>query len=154
MGLTGPKQLFPADGLTGADTTATSPVGTQGAGDAGEEYVYLRANGAVAANDVCVYDVLFDAAPIAANDSGPVAVALATLADNEYGWFQIGGVATAKSAATGAGAAYITATGGEISESAVAGDWVAGMEIAAAAAGGTSSVVLNRPQCYDGAYLT
>jgi len=97
-----------------------------------QEFVYGRANGAITnVGYVCVEATGFDflmatITSTAPGQQGPgsrIGVAQATLADNEYGWFQIygkGSVRTLASAAKGT-KLNTTATGGVLDDDATAG---------------------------------
>jgi hypothetical protein len=97
-----------------------------------QEFVYGRANGAVTGlGYVCLELTGFDFAMATTTNSAPgtagpgtrVGVAQAALADNEYGWFQIygkGSVRTAGAAAKGT-KLNTTATGGALDDDATAG---------------------------------
>lgn len=97
-----------------------------------QEFVYGRASGAVTgAGYVCLEATGFDfvmattttSAPGSSGPGSRVGVAQAALADNEYGWFQIygkGSVRTAASAAKGT-RLNTTATGGQLDDDGTAG---------------------------------
>jgi hypothetical protein len=92
-----------------------------------QEFVYGRANGAVTGlGYVCLEQTGFDfvmatvttSAPGASGPGSRVGAAQAALADNEYGWFQIygkGSLRTAASAAIGT-RLNTTATGGQVDD--------------------------------------
>ena len=97
-----------------------------------QEFVWGRANGAITgAGYVCVEETGFDFAMITLTKTTPgtagpgsrVAVAMAALADNEYGWFQIYGKGTVRTLASAAKGTRLntTATGGALDDDGTAG---------------------------------
>ena len=111
-----------------------------------QEFVYGRADGAITgAGYVCGEETGFDfkllttTTAAAAGVSGPgsrVGVAMAALADNEYGWFQIYGKGSVRTAASDAAGSqqFTTGTGGVIDD-AVAGSALFGIRIGTATGG-------------------
>lgn len=97
-----------------------------------QEFVYGRANGAITGlGYVCLEATGFDfvmattttSAPGAQGPGTRVGVAQAALADNQYGWFQVygkGSIRTAASAAIGT-RLNTTATGGQVGDDGTAG---------------------------------
>lgn len=117
--------------VTAATGTPAFRLGTVGGYDdpakGYQEFVYGRANGAVTAvGYVCVELTGFDFAMISVTQTTPgtagfgsrVAVAQATLADNEYGWFQIYGKGSARTLASAAKGTRLnsTATAGALDD--------------------------------------
>lgn len=122
--------------VTAATGTPAFRLGTVGGYDdpakGYQEFVYGRANGAVTAvGYVCVELTGFDFAMISVTQTTPgtagfgsrVAVAQATLADNEYGWFQIYGKGSVRTLASAAKGTRLnsTATNGALDDDATAG---------------------------------
>lgn len=97
-----------------------------------QEFVYGRANGAItAAGYVCVEATGFDflmasTTTTAPGQQGPgsrVGIAMAALADNQYGWFQIYGKGSCRTLASAAKGTKLntTATAGALDDDATAG---------------------------------
>jgi hypothetical protein len=116
-----------------------------------QEFVFGRANGAVTGlGYVCLEQTGFDfvmatlttSAPGAQGPGTRVAVAQAALADNEYGWFQIygkGSVRTAASAAIGT-RLNTTATGGQVDDDGTASsEQIVGMVLMTATGGSAAT---------------
>ncbi len=156
--MSGPMAGVDFDGAFTAKTRG--PVGTpfslgQRMEDAdGNVYVYVQADGAVAAGDVVLLTEAFQADAIDTTNSAAaigdkVGVAKGTLTDNQYGWAQIYGVASAINAATGATANTVlntTATAGRLDDDATTGaETITGLYITATAASNTAAGILNYP---------
>ena len=101
----------------------------------GSEYIYLQGIASVAAGSWVTYDVTSTTgsttALLAANGKGPVAIAMAAIVANKFGWFQIFGLNLAAKAISGGDAAagavvYGPATAGSVDDVAVAGDLLEG----------------------------
>lgn len=97
-----------------------------------QEFVYGRANGAITgAGYVCVESTGFDMNMISTTNTAAgtyghgsrVAVAMAALADNEYGWFQIYGKCVGRTLASAAKGTRLntTATAGALDDDGTAG---------------------------------
>jgi len=132
--------LITTQGYVGAQPIATTsteklhPLGTRvrardfATTDYGEgEFIYLKG----VANTVVGSVVLFNpddftTSLLAANDIGPVAVAMSANVADQYGWYQIYGKAVGKVLAGFVDNAncYATATAGSIDDAVVAGDRV------------------------------
>jgi len=104
-----------------AETTAQHPLGylrkakdpTYGEG----EFIYLKAGTACTVGQVVNWDSSFSSAPIATTGRGGMAFAMGTVALNSYGWYQISGIAVAKSGTVAATAlVYLTAVAGTIDD--------------------------------------
>lgn len=144
--------------LTDIGDEAKVPLGTIVKGidpDYGEgEFIYLKGVANTVAGSVVTYDPdthLTTLSAVGGNIPRPIAIAMAAIVADKYGWYQIGGVATVKktctiSLAAGAAVGVLTAgliagtgSGKEISGAAVAA-------VASATAGRTTvRVMLNRP---------
>lgn len=128
-------------------TTALHPLGTRVYGDQGQEYVYVRANGAITAKMAVKLEADYD---VAASSTGRVfGVALATFADNEYGWVQTRGLVPSALATTGSAQygliARLAATGSKLQEvpaAAADGDQSVIGQFQAAESGGVADVYL------------
>lgn len=116
--------------------------------DAGKEYIYVQANGAITANDVVYIDESgqadqLDLTNSAANFQALVGVSPATFADNEYGWIQVWGACTINVGTSAAANAQLnsTSTAGRVDDDATAGSedvvglFTTGTESSNAAAG-------------------
>ena len=154
--LTGPVQLFEAN-TDAVDSTPKHQLGARAFDRDGGEYVYLEGVASVAANLAVTYNDQFEVALLAASAVGSVAIAMAAIVANKYGWFQIfgAGSAVANAAIAKDKPLYITASGGKIDDAAVAGDWINGLvsSTAAAAQDDVIDVQLNYPSVCDGGYL-
>jgi len=109
--LLGPYAGFPGD-TTRRTTTQELPLGTRAIGEAGTEYAYVQANGAIIAGSgvklalsgTAPYDVVYTT-DIADQLFGVADVAFA---DNEYGWVCTRGVTTCRlTDATAAGSRLV-----------------------------------------------
>lgn len=112
-------------------TIVTAVDGTYGVG----EFIYLLGVASTAVGSIVLYNPDdFGTSLLAANDIGPVAVAMSANVANQYGWYQIHGKAVGKVLASFADNAncYATATVGSIDDAVVAGDRVKGMKGASA----------------------
>jgi len=115
--------------LTQIDSSAQYSLLTRTQDADGNEYIYLKGVASTAAGSVVTYDENGQTALITANAVGPVAVAMAAITANKYGWYQIFGEGTA--AAAGAvsdnAALYISSTDGKVDDAVVSGDCIIGM---------------------------
>lgn len=142
------------------DTVAKVPVGTicqfiedtQGPA----ELIYLPGVASTVAGDVVEYDLTPGAQATirhsnatASNSGRPLAIALAPVVANEWGWYQISGVAIANViAGTAAGVVMGTATAGSLGNTADAGDQVLNARVLTGVgtpAAGQSYVLIQRP---------
>ncbi len=93
------------------------------------DFMYVQADEAIDATEVVYIDQAdMNANLAAADDIGPIGVAIADLADTEYGWVQISGKAECK-VATGFAAdaaVYLTSTAGTVDDAVVSGDLIYG----------------------------
>jgi hypothetical protein len=105
----------------GTIVTATDPTYNSG------EFIYLKGVASTAVGSWVLYNPDdFSTSLLAANDIGPVAVAMSANVANQYGWYQIQGKAVGK-ALTGFvdnANVYATATAGSVDDAVVAGDRV------------------------------
>lgn len=121
----------------------------------GNEYVYVQANGAIVANDVVIYTEAFQADQADTTNSATAfgdraGIAAGSLADNDYGWIQIYGQATANVANSCAAntALNTTATAGRLDDDATTGAEVIDRLVLTTAAGAsatTAAAELNYP---------
>jgi hypothetical protein len=151
--------------ITDVGTTAKVPIGTvvkavdptYGQG----EFIYLRGTASIDAgelvyyNDNAVADTVKLTTTSGVVDGGsPIAVAMAAVVADKYGWFQITGKAVVLKTATKIDPAttfkvYLSATAGRVMPTSVAGRQVLGARFHAAATVTTTTstcvVTLNRP---------
>jgi hypothetical protein len=94
------------------------------------EFIYLLGVASTAIGSVVKYNADdFSTSLLAANDIGPVAVAMSANVASSYGWYQIYGKGVAKVATGFAdnGLVYATATAGTVDDAVVSGDRVKNM---------------------------
>lgn len=116
----------------------------------GKTYVFVQATSAIAANDTCTYDETYAGvvAPIStSNDAGGdrVGVAPAAIASGSYGWLQIYGPCTVRTAAAAAANTRLntTATAGAVDDDGTAGSFaIEGMVLTAAAGSATTAAAI------------
>jgi hypothetical protein len=114
------------------DTTQNHPLGTivkakdptYGEG----EFVYLKGLASTAVGEAVIYDQYAGTTKRAvAGDRGPAAIAMSANVASQYGWYQIGGSAVAKTGTVAAaGNVYVTATAGTLDDATVSGDKIDG----------------------------
>lgn len=113
-------QLHPLGFIIRAEDTATTDYGMG-------EFIYLPGIASVAVGEWVLYSADdWATSLLAANDIGPVAVAMAAIVANEFGWFQISGkaVGLALSGFADNADVYSTSTAGSVDDAVVAGDRV------------------------------
>jgi hypothetical protein len=139
-----------AGALTDVDSAITNPLGTRRRVGS-KEYIYLTGVASTAAGDVVTFDEAHLTTRLVANAVGRVAVALAAVVADKFGWYQIYGLGTANVLAGFAdnGKCYATATAGSIDDAVVAGDLICGMIGRSAIASGQATVELNYPFATD-----
>ena len=129
-------------------------VGTRMKGNAGTEYMYVQANGAVTgAGYVVQVDETFQATMIStSNDAGgdTIAVAPVAFADNDFGWVQVLGPCVVRVSASAAANVRLntTATAGQLDDDGTAGAFaITGLVLTTANGGaaGTAAGNLNYP---------
>lgn len=103
---------------------------TYGAG----EFIYLKGAASTAVGSIVLYNPDdFTTSLLAANDTGPVAVAMSANVANQYGWYQIQGKAVVKAGTVADnGNVYATAVAGTVDDAVVAGDRVKNAKFASA----------------------
>lgn len=134
--------------LTAVHDSALNPVGMRYSPDGGKtEYIYLKGVASVVAGDWVVFDEAFATTRLVADEVGPVAIAMAAVVADKYGWFQIYGVNTiAKTDTVAADAAlYIDGTTGRADDAAVTGDLIMGAFSMTADTSNVATVFLNYP---------
>lgn len=128
-------------------------LGTVQWSDDGKAYVFVQANGAITANDVVIMTEAYQADQIdTTNSAGAigdrVGIAPTTFADDEYGWIQIFGPATANVATSAAANTKLnsTATAGRIDDDATAGaETILGLYTTAAESSNEAPAILTWP---------
>lgn len=149
--LTGRTEAFTGD-TSIVDDSAVTKLGTRAFDTAGNEYIYLLGVANTAAGSWVSFDEAHVTALLVANAVGRVAVAMAAIVANKYGWYQIYGKNTiAKVLANFAdnGLVFSTATAGSIDDAAVAGDLVVGAIGRSAVSSGAATMELNFPFATD-----
>lgn len=143
------SQKVTAD-LTSASSTALFGLGECHTSHDGAVYEYGRANGAVTQYQICSVPEDRDCAPLTTTISGDkpqtVGIAMATLADNQYGWFAVGPFPTSAAVKVSALAScaanvkvYTTATAGSVDDTAT--DLIEGLALDTANGGSTADVL-------------
>lgn len=117
---------------------------------AGREFIYLKGVASTAAADFVTFDSAFATTRTAANAKGPVAVAMAAVLANQYGWYGIYGAFTGN-VATGADGAkvWVTATAGRVDNTDVAVDIITGAIQRSATASNRATFWLNYPFAHN-----
>lgn len=130
------------DRVTARDTGTT---------DYGEgEFIYLKGLASTAAGDLVTYNGDGVTTRTVARVTGPCAVAMAATVANEYGWYQIRGVAKVKSGTVAADKQlYLTSTAGQVDDAVVTGDLIYGAHSIAADDTGFVKALLNYPNVGD-----
>lgn len=143
--------------ITAVDTTAAHTLGTRVTGNDNSVFVYCQAFGAVTgAGYVVLINEDFSQADLIETTNSATAfgqnvgVAKATLANDEYGWFQISGTTSFRGLASAAAntALNTTATAGALDDDATAGSEVInGIAFTTAVGGsaGNAEGILNFP---------
>ena len=92
------------------------------------EFIYLKGLASTAVGEAVVYDTHANTTKRAvAGDRGPVAFAMSANVANQFGWYQISGMAAVKTTTVAAaGNCYLTATAGQLDDTTVAGDKIDG----------------------------
>lgn len=148
--LTGPMQLFDGD-TSIVDTTAKYPLGSRAYDKSGNEYIYLKGIGSTVAGSWVSFDENGATALLAANAVGPVAIAMAAIVANTYGWYQIFGVNTIASTDTVAAdkSLFIDGTNGRADDAVVTGDLIVGAASQTADTSNVATVRLHHPFVTD-----
>lgn len=118
--------------LTETSTTQQHPLGTIVKGvDAtyGEgEFIYLKGVGSTVVGSTAVFDSAFQTTLTVAASRGPVAVALSANVANQFGWYQVRGLAAVKTGTVAANAVcQTTATAGQVDDTTTATQYIDGM---------------------------
>lgn len=132
--------------------TAQHELGTRVADVNGNEYIYLKGVASTAAGSWVSFDEAHLTTLLAANAKGRVAVAMAAIVADKYGYYQIYGKNTIAKVLTGFaddGLVYSTATAGSVDDAVVAGDLVVGAIGRSAISSGVATMELNYPFATD-----
>lgn len=111
------------------DAAKRVPLGTQQLDVDGNEYVYLQGVASTVAKDAVTFDEVYLTTRLAANGVGPVAIAMAAVLANQFGWYCVRGTVTGTSseAIVDNKALFATATAGAVNDGAVTGDLIYGL---------------------------
>ena len=144
--LTGGAQSFHGD-TADIDTSALVAVGTRARDAAGNEYIYLKGVASVGAGSWVTFNESYATALLTANAVGPVAIAMAAIVANNWGWFQIYGVNTiAKTDTTSADLQlFIDGTDGRADDAVVSGDMIVGAQSQTADSSNVATVSIQYP---------
>ena len=125
--LSGTPQAFVGD-TSAVDTSALEKLGKRAWDTSGNEYIYLKGVASTGAGSWVIYDEDYSTTLLTANEVGPVAIAMAAMVADRYGWYQIFGINTiAKTDTVAADASlYIDGTAGRVDDLGVTGDIVIG----------------------------
>jgi len=113
------------------------------------EYIYLQGVASTAAGSWVTFDEAHLTTLAVADAQGRVAIAMAAIVADRYGWYQIYGKNTIAKVYTGFadnGFIYLTATAGTVDDAVVATDKVVGAFGRSAISDGVATVELNYPQ--------
>lgn len=137
--------------ITAVHDSELVPLGTRYSPDGGKtEFIYLKGVASTVAEDLVVYDENFATVRTSGSVVGPVAVAMAAVVANKYGWYQIYGNATVDSATVAADKQlFLTSVSGRVDDVAVTGDLIIGMVSTAADTSNSLPVRLNYPYVTD-----
>lgn len=125
--LHGHAQIFHSKTST-IDTTRSASLGLRGVDGSGNEYIYLQGVASTVAGDWVVFDESNATTRLIAGEVGPIAVAMAAVLADQFGWYQIFGVNTIARTDTIAAdsALYIDGTTGRADDLGVSGDLIIG----------------------------
>jgi len=143
-----------AGDTTVVDSSKKHELGSRAFDEDGNEYIYLQGVASTAAGSCVTYDEAH-ATTLAISDAvGRVAIAMAAIVADKYGWYQIYGkntAAIAGAAITADKQLYLSATAGSIDDADAAGDVIIGMISRSAGTAESSpiTVELNYPFVCD-----
>lgn len=141
--------------LTETSTVQNHPVGTIVKGSDPTygigEFIYLKGVASTVVGDCVVWDNAFATTRAVAASRGPVGISLSANVANQWGWYQISGLAVAKAATVASGAACQTSgTAGTIDDTTAVGQFIDGMTTKTAdgtPSAGFAIVAMSRPCC-------
>lgn len=153
--LTGYPQAFEANTDT-VDDSPTIEVGSRARDTDGNEYIYLEGVASTGEGSWVSFDENGETALLTADAVGRVAIAMAAIVADKYGWFQVYGKNTVAKTDTVAAdkPVYIDGTDGRVDDASVAGDLVFGAYTRSSDDSNVATVEINYPFVADGAYLT
>lgn len=148
--LTGTKQVFHGD-TSQVDDSQKTELGARSWDVNGNEFVYLSGVASTAAGNWVVYDESYATTLLTANEVGPVAIAMAAITADKYGWYQVFGKNTVAKTDTVAAdkALYIDGTAGRADDAGVAGDLIIGAYSMTADSSNVATVFLTYPHVSD-----
>ena len=148
--LTGTSQAFHAD-TSIVDTSQSATLGTRAWDSEGNEYVYLQGTASVAAGTWVTTRTGYITEILTANAIGRVAISMAAVTANKYGWFQVFGKnAVAKTDTIAANRVlFIDGTDGRVDDLGISGDLVIGATSLTADSSNVASVWINYPYVSD-----
>lgn len=145
--------------FTVPDATQQFDLGSRAEGDYAGQFFYGKADAALAAGDVIVFDKDFNATGLATANSprgAKIGVARVAFASGQFGWFQVGGQAPIRtSAAVAAGVRLnTTATAGAVDDDGTASTKeIVGMTLSTLASGATTTAEAVMTEPFVGATL-
>lgn len=150
--LTGFPQSFDGD-TSDVHSSAKHQVGTRAFDADGNEYIYLKGVANTTAGSWVTFDEVMQTALLTSNAVGRVAIAMAAIVADKYGWYQIYGKNTIAKTDTVAAdkALYIDGTDGRVDDADAAGDMVMGALSRSADTSNVATVELNYPFVNDAA---
>jgi len=126
--LTGYTKMF-AGSTTKIDSIKMHELGTRSFDKNGNEYIYLQGVASTAAGSWVVFDEAHLTTLTTTSVVGRIAIAMAAIVANRYGWYLIYGThptAKVKTAFADNGVIYMSSTAGTVDDTDVAGDLVLG----------------------------
>ena len=114
--------------LTNVDTYKVHNLGDRYRDENGAEFIYLTGVASTVVGSWVTFDEAHLTTLAVANGQGRVAIAMAAITADKYGWYQIYGSASglAKTAFADNGKVYLTSTAGSVDDTDVSGDAVIG----------------------------
>lgn len=140
------------EGTGAIHTEQKHPLGTRAVDGDGNEYIYLKGVASTVAGSWVSFDEAHLTTLLVANAKGRVAVAMAAIVADSYGWYQVYGkntIALVLAAFADNGLIYSTATAGSVDDAVVAGDLIVGAIGRSAVSGGVATMELNYPFATD-----
>lgn len=121
-------QIVPAGAITDLYTDLTKyRLGQRVRDQAGNEYVFLKGVASTVAGDPVVFDSAFATTRLAGTLVGDVAIAMAAIVANTYGFYQIYGNAQGNAVATGGVRLYTSTVTGQLVATVVTGALINGL---------------------------
>lgn len=142
--------------LTDVDTAARQVVGTKTFDEAGNEYIYLIGIGSTVIGSAVSFGlaaVPFQSALTVTTVRGQIGFAMAATLATQFGWYQIGGYASALfNASAVTGTLLFSASTGKVDDAVVTGDRIEHAIVAATVASGVlGSIYIDHPfMCGNG----